>query len=126
MTVSSSTTESPMSTDSSMSSTMGGSGTIISSTTARTAPGAMRAAVGLATGNVREFMSVLEHQLLDAHEIREHFGHRAEQCAGNRIADLGFLVEGAGERDVFDRRNAMFARDRLDVLRHEVGALGDD
>src|SRR5437899_9923688 len=109
MTVSSSTTDKPMSNDSSMSSTSGGIGTIISSTTAITAAGARScvarfggeivgvliqltltaedaaskpsAAVSRRNGRpassslpaVPAPLVRLEHQLLNANQVREHF-----------------------------------------------------
>src|SRR5579862_8405828 len=97
-----------MSIDSSKSRMNGGSGTIISSTTAMTAAGAS----SVVNRRVRDSVAIgSEHQLFDANEVREDFGHRAEQRRRNHVADFGGLVERAGERDVFDDRHALLARD---------------
>src|SRR5438093_3037751 len=100
MTVSSRTTDSPMSVDRSRSSMSGGSGTIISSTTAMTAAGASREDArpafwrGVKPGEVVEVVLMSsQHQLLDPHEVREHLGDGAEERRWDDIADLASLVE---------------------------------
>src|SRR5262245_65850756 len=109
MTVSSSTTDNPMSIDKSRSSSIGGSGTTISSTTAITAAGAIRCVprIGLAT----VVIGISEHQLFDTDQIGEDFGDGTEQCAGNRLADLTLLVEGSSQRRILDDGNRMLASD---------------
>src|SRR5512132_417266 len=95
-----------MSTDSSRSSSSGGSGTIISSTTASRAIGTRRCDgfVGLAA-----FLLISEHQLLDAHEVCEHLGHRSEELRRNGLAHFDGLVERLGERLVLDDRDLVLA-----------------
>src|SRR5262245_54017363 len=111
-----------MSTDSSRSSSSVGSGTIISSTTASTATGAIRwlARIGEAVGS-----AISQHQLFDAHEIREHFGHRAKEWGGNRLADLGGAKERLRERLVLDDGHAVRASLGADAKRDVIGALGE-
>src|SRR6266446_7014963 len=112
-----------MSTDSSRSSRNGGSGTIISSTTAMTAAGASRCAArcgrGAASVVVAMGLMGLEDQLLEAHEVREHLGDRAEERRGNRVADFGAGVQRARERDVLDDRHAVIPRDLPDARGHQ-------
>src|SRR5215467_11660690 len=103
MAVSSSTTARPMSTDSSRSRTNGGSGTIIRSTTAMTAAGASRCeARKRERGSGVGVGMASEHQLFEANEISEDFGHSAEEIGWNRVADFGVLGERPGERHVLD------------------------
>src|SRR6188474_816167 len=128
MTVSSRTTDSPMSTDSSRSRRNGGSGTIISSTTAITAMGASRNEArngsGLAGVLMTVGLSASQDDLLQAHEVREHLGDGAEQRARNRFADFGTLVEGARQRNVFHARHAMLGRHLSDAGGHQVLSFG--
>src|SRR5690606_10070793 len=107
MAVNSRTTASPMSTDSSRSSSTGGSGTIISRTIATIAPGTSSRAVrnvlevcDLLMAGCRDGRRPSEHQPLEPHEVRQHLGHGAEQVGGNRVADFGMLVQGACQCDV--------------------------
>src|SRR4051812_2069869 len=95
-----------MSTDSSRSSSSGGSGTIIISTTARTATGTSR---WLGFVFVFFVVAISEHQLLDAHEVREHLGHRSEELRRNRFAHFDALVERLRERLVLDDRDLVLA-----------------
>src|SRR5689334_21728710 len=110
MTVSSRTTDSPMSIDSRKSSINGGSGTTISSTTAMTAAGARRWVPRIGAGGaivVVVMTEASEHQLLDADQVCEHFGNCAEQRTRDHVADLALLVERTGERRIFDNRHGM-------------------
>src|SRR5262245_62125711 len=124
MTVRSSTTDNPMSIDSNRSSSIGGSGTTISSTTAITAAGAIRCVprIGFAT----VVIGVSEHQLFDADQIREDFGDGPEQSAGNRLADLTLLVEGSSQRRILDDGNRMLASDFADSRGDQVAAFRHD
>src|SRR4029079_664002 len=122
MAVSSRTTASPMSTVSSRSSSSGGSGTIISPTIAMMAPGARSCAARWPRVKGRRIAvadcAISEHQLLEADQVRQHFGDRLEERARNHVADFGLGVEGARERYVLDHRDAVIAGDRLHALRH--------
>lgn len=44
----------------------------------------------------------------------------------DRLPDLRFSGQGAGQRDVLDHRDAVLGGDGLDLLRHFVVALGQD
>src|SRR5688572_3857008 len=101
MAVNSSTTARPMSTDNSRSSTSGGRGTTMMTTTPMMAAGASRWVVRRARG-VAVVVMTSEHQLLQAHEIRQHLGDGAEEICGDRVADLGVFVEGPGQGLVLD------------------------
>src|SRR6185369_16794833 len=114
MTVSSRTTDRPMSIDSRRSSINGGSGTTISSTTAITAAGASRWVPRMGAGGaivVVVITQASEHQLLDADQVGEHFGNGTEQLTRDHVANLALLVERACERRVFHNRNGMLACD---------------
>src|SRR6187397_3208649 len=130
MAVNSRTTASPMSTDRSKSSTMAGSGTIISSTTVMTAAGASKYAARRAggftgIGMVNVAPSLSEHQLLETHEVSENLSHGAKQVRGNRVTQIGGLVERAGQGDVFDDGHAVFARDGADARGQVILAFRD-
>src|SRR5215831_16850506 len=127
MTVSSRTTDRPMSIDSRRSSINGGSGTTISSTTAMTAAGASKCVPRIGAGGamVVVIAKASEHQLFDADQVRKHFGNRTEQLSGNHIADLALLVERARKRRVFHNRDGMVAGNFANLCGDEIRALGD-
>src|SRR4029453_4873629 len=124
MTVSSSTTDKPMSIDSSRSSSIGGNGPTNSRPTAMTAAGASRCVprIGLAT----VVIGISKHQLFDADQIREHFGDGAEQRAGNRLADLALLVVGGSQRRILDDGHRMLASDVADAGGDQVASFRDN
>ena len=53
--------------------------------------------------------------------MREHLGHRFVESVRDRLVELRFPVEEAGERRVFDDRDPVFGRELLDPRLEERG-----
>src|SRR4030095_4572057 len=98
-----------MSTDSSRSSRIGGSGTTISSTTASTAAGAsMRVTRDVF---IRPAISLpSQHPLLQPNQLGKPFRHGGEEARRDGLADLGRLEQCLRERLVLDDRHTVLPR----------------
>src|SRR5690349_471440 len=101
-----------MSTDNSRSRMIVGSGSTISASTRMTTPGTSSCdgPNGLALDITRSSSS--QDQLLEADQVRQHFGHSLEQVAGDELAHLDLPVDGPRQRRVLDDRHAMLAGNR--------------
>ena len=60
------------------------------------------------------------------HDEREHAGDRGVQLRRDLLAELARGVQGAGQRDVLDHRDALLGRLLADLGGDGAGALGDD